>query len=86
MVPHLERMKVGDIEGPVETPRGIFLFKLVDREPARLMSLQEATPAIERILLKQKKEATLKGWFMQQREKYPVKVYVADLDRIGREQ
>jgi parvulin-like peptidyl-prolyl isomerase len=84
MGPYLEKMKEGDIEGPVQTARGLFLFKLVEKESARVQTLQEVSPLIKQVLLKQKREAKLESWYEQQKKKYPVKVLVKDLVSIDR--
>jgi parvulin-like peptidyl-prolyl isomerase len=81
---NLKKMKKGSIAGPVEAARGMFLYKLIDREPAHLQSIEEVSSRIKHFLLEKKKDEEFNKWFGQEKERFPVKMYVQDLESLDR--
>jgi peptidyl-prolyl cis-trans isomerase C len=63
MWPYLEKMKIGDIGGPIKVVRGIFIFRLVDRRPSSVKPLKEAYSEIEELFLPRKKDEAFEKWY-----------------------
>jgi parvulin-like peptidyl-prolyl isomerase len=74
MWPFLERMEVGDIEGPVAVKRGTFLFKLVDRKPPEATSLDDAHFEIQHAILAKKGDDAFREWYEAVKDDYAIEV------------
>jgi peptidyl-prolyl cis-trans isomerase C len=86
MWPFLERMEVGDIEGPVAVKRGTFLFKLVDRKPPESTSLGDAHFEIQHTLLAKKGEKAFREWYEAVKDDYAIEVRLEVLFSGGGDQ
>jgi len=84
MAPLLERVQKGDIAGPVDVARGLFIFKLVDKEPAHIQSLPEVSTRIKHTLAEQKRNEKFKTWYDKAKEKYKIKIFVQDLGTLDK--
>jgi hypothetical protein len=83
MWPFLERMEVGDIEGPVAVKRGTFLCKLVDKRPPEAMSLGDAYFEIQHLILAKRGEDAFREWYDGVRDDYAVQVNLEVLSGGG---
>jgi peptidyl-prolyl cis-trans isomerase C len=83
MWPFLDRMEVGDIEGPVVVKRGMFLFKLVDKKPPEAMSLGDAYFEIQHLILAKRGEDAFREWYDGVRDDYAVQVNLEVLSGGG---
>lgn len=71
MIPFLKQAEKGKIYGPVKTPRGVFLFKLLDKKEGKIRPLSEVYHEIEHLLMEERIEARLSEIYtmLKQREK-----------------
>ena len=75
------RLKPGELGPVVRTDFGFHVIKVTAREPARTLTLEEATPEIRRRLLGPKEAETLKSWLSEARRSADVRV--AEPFRLG---
>lgn len=74
MFPALERLKRGEIGGPVKTKRGYFLFRLIEKTDGFRKSWDEARVDIFHLLTQEKRQAVVGHWQAEQREKVKVQI------------
>jgi peptidyl-prolyl cis-trans isomerase C len=86
MQPFLDRMEIGDIAGPVNVKRGIFLFKLVDKRPPYVRPLKEAYFEIEHLVVAQKEEEAFERWYILKRKSYRIEIRSKELKEAGGEE
>jgi hypothetical protein len=55
-------LTVGEISAPIESPYGIHLLKVVDKQPPKKLAFQEAKDEVVRAIKKQKEVAIYKEW------------------------
>jgi parvulin-like peptidyl-prolyl isomerase len=82
----LQRLKPGDVAGPLEKGPGEFLVVgLEGRRPIRPRSLAEARPEIERRLLPSAQQEAVRAWLTEQEAKSKIEVFTeAELSHAGR--
>ncbi|MBF0109705.1 MAG: peptidylprolyl isomerase [Magnetococcales bacterium] len=86
MVPEVgkvvETMKAGEIKGPVQSPQGLHIIKLIESKPASVRSLEEAKPVLVAGLKKQRME-TLRAQFLKDLlDKTPAIIDSANLSKL----
>jgi hypothetical protein len=74
MWPYLEKMEVGDIEGPIEVKRGTFLFKVVDKQPSYTKSLPEAHIEIEHLIASERRKERLDQWYESVKAEHRIEI------------
>lgn len=74
-------LKEGGVSGVVQTEFGFHVIKLERREPARVLTYEEAAPEIRRRLLSRREAETLKSWLASARRS--AKIRVAEAYRTG---
>ena len=52
----------GDIAGPIPSEAGLHVLKLVAREPARQLSLEEVSPQLREVLRQQYRSEQITGY------------------------
>lgn len=67
-------LKPGEVSLVTQTDYGFHVIKVTAREPARIITLEEAAPEIRRRLLAAREAETLKGWLTESRRKAQVRV------------
>jgi parvulin-like peptidyl-prolyl isomerase len=67
-------LKPGEVSPVTQTDYGFHIIKVTAREPARIITLEEAAPEIRRRLLAAREAETLKGWLKEARRKAQVRV------------
>lgn len=72
-------LKPGGVSRPVETDFGFHLFELVRLEPAHVLTYEEASPSIERLLQEQMAERALKKHLLALKSKYKITRYRENL-------
>lgn len=55
-------LTVGELSAPIESPYGIHLLKVVDKQPPKKLAFQEAKDEVVRAIKKQKEVAIYKEW------------------------
>jgi len=68
----------GELEGPVRTQFGYYVFEVTDVTPASQQSLEEAEETIKNLLRSQKQQEALDGFIKDFREEYKDKTDCAD--------
>lgn len=53
MIPYLKKAEKGKVYGPVKTPKGVFLFKVLDKRQGRVKPLSEVFHEIEHLLIEE---------------------------------
>jgi hypothetical protein len=76
----------GEISRPVETEQGLYLFEMVERLPARMLSFEEARSPIERILRERHASERTAHHIRLLRERYRVETFPEHLLRFAREE
>ncbi len=76
----------GEISRPVETEQGLYLFEMVERLPARMLSFEEARSPIERILRERHASERTAHHVRLLRERYRVEMFPGHLLRFAREE
>ncbi|HIJ83128.1 MAG: peptidylprolyl isomerase [Magnetococcales bacterium] len=67
-----ESMKVGEIKGPIQSPQGFHVVKLLETKPASTRSFEEAKPVLIAGLKKQRMEVLRAQFLKNLLEKVPV--------------
>lgn len=68
MQPLLEKMKIGQVDGPVKTKKGYFLFRLIDRKPSHNKSWDQVRVDLLHLLTQEKRQAAVRQWLAEQRK------------------
>jgi foldase protein PrsA len=68
----------GDLEGPVKTQFGFYVFEVSDITPASQQSLDQASETIKNLLRSQQQQEALDEWIKDFREEYKDKTDCAD--------
>ncbi len=77
------RIAPGDIlANPIRSDVGYHIIKLAGKTQRRMLTLQEATPMIENILVFQEKKKEVDALIEKLREKGNVKIFPAGIDRL----
>jgi peptidyl-prolyl cis-trans isomerase SurA len=88
MAPAVKRLEEPDsLSGVIEMPFGCNLLQLVERRTFKPMTLEEATPALQNELFRQKSEAEYVKWVERLREQTYIErkgAYAATTGLIGR--
>lgn len=74
MWPFIEKMNKGEIAGPVEVERGMFIFKLVDKQPETLAPLKDVYEKIKLKLTYEKRERAFETWYEGIKDDYHVEI------------
>ena len=74
-------LRAGEVSGVVQTEFGFHVIRLERREPARLLTFEEAAPEIRRRLLARREAETLKSWLANARR--GARIRVAEPYRTG---
>lgn len=77
-----ETMKIGEIKGPVQSPQGLHLIKLLENRPASVQSLEEAKPALIAGLKKQRGEMLRAQYLKDLLEKSPAVINAENLSKL----
>lgn len=67
-------MREGEWGGPVETPAGYVIVKLIDRKPRRLKSFEEVKEEIKSIILSERVRRELTNWLRKQRREADIRI------------
>ena len=76
-------MKPGEISDVVESPYGFHIFKVLEKSPAKDMTLEEATPEITEKLKRIKAEEEYGMWFSEIKERAQIEINPSVLDDIS---
>jgi parvulin-like peptidyl-prolyl isomerase len=76
MWPYLQKMNIGDIEGPIDVKRGMFIFKLVDKKPESVQSFEEVYIEMEHFLTAQKKKESFERWYEGIKGNYDISIII----------
>lgn len=68
----LQKMKPGDIAGPVKTMYGYHVVRLDEVQPEKQLSFEEAEASIEKRLAEEKRTKLYDAWMTTLRNKYPL--------------
>jgi len=79
MVPLLQKMRIGEVAGPIKVKRGVFLFKLVDRRRAPVRPLVDVYAEIAHLLTAEKGEQVFEKWYAEAKGDYKVRVLSKEL-------
>jgi parvulin-like peptidyl-prolyl isomerase len=69
-------MNIGDIEGPIDVKRGMFIFKLVDKKPESVQSFEEVYIEMEHFLTAQKKKESFERWYEGIKGNYDISIII----------
>ncbi|RKY04560.1 hypothetical protein DRP77_03520 [Candidatus Poribacteria bacterium] len=72
-------MREGEWGGPVETPAGYVIVKLIDRKPRRLKSFDEVKEEIKSIILSERVRRELTNWLRKQRKEADIRIIEPNL-------
>ncbi|MBF0145289.1 MAG: peptidylprolyl isomerase [Magnetococcales bacterium] len=78
----VETMKAGEIKGPIQSPQGLHILKLIETKPASVRSLDEAKPVLIAGLKKQRMEALRAQFLKDLLEKTPAIIDSANLSKL----
>ena len=73
----------GALSEVVESDYGYHLFKVVERRPARALTLQEARPLVEAQLLREKRAAAQAAWVAELKKKANIRINRQTLASTG---
>ncbi len=76
------KLKVNEVSNIIRTPYGSHIFKVVDKQKDRKMSLEESRKIIHDKLLRQRQEETFKVWLGQLKASSQIKVNDAVLQEL----
>lgn len=79
MLPALERLKVGEIGGPVKTKKGYFLFRLLDRSEGSQKSWDEVRGEVSHLLLQENRQKAIDGWLSRQKNGLKIEIFAGRL-------
>jgi len=68
----LQKMKLGEIAGPIKTLYGYHVVKLDDVQPEKQLSFEESAANIKERLTEEKRTKLYDGWMAALRQKYPL--------------
>ena len=74
MYPFLEKLKKGEVGGPVKTKRGYFLFRLLDKTDGYQKSWQQVKGDVVHLLYQEKRKSVVSEWLIQQRHRVKIEV------------
>lgn len=72
MHPFLDRLKEGELGGPVKTRRGWFVFRLLERTDGMQKAWKEVKGDISHMLFQEQRDNAVKEWLTRQRAKVAV--------------
>ena len=76
------KIKPGELSNVVESPYGFHIFKVLEKSPAKDMTLEEATPEIIEKLKRIKAEEEYGMWFSEIKERAQIEINPSVLDDI----
>ena len=76
-------LPAGALSDVVESDYGYHLFKVVEKRPARNLSLQEAKPLVESRLLREKRAAAQAAWVSELKKKANIRINRQTLASTG---
>jgi peptidyl-prolyl cis-trans isomerase SurA len=79
-----QQAKKGDILGPLPYENGYVILRVNDYEPPRQKSFEEAIPDFAAAFQDQQQKLLTEGWLQQLRQRFPVRINAAVLDRLFR--
>ena len=74
--------KVGEVSGPIKTPRAFYLVKTTEKRPEIVRAFAEVKPGIARAVLLTKRQAAFAALCSDLRKEFPVKVNEAALTNV----
>ncbi|RPJ43060.1 MAG: hypothetical protein EHM19_09405 [Candidatus Latescibacterota bacterium] len=79
-----EVLEVGQTSPVVSAPMGnaFVILKLLEKDPAHPMTLEEATPELQKALLEVEKERVLTEWLEKRKEEVGVKIFPEALNQL----
>lgn len=75
MHPLLDKMKKGEVGGPVRTKRGYFLFRLLDRTDAFQKPWDMVKRDVSHLMYQEKRENAVRDWLAQQRKQAKIEMF-----------
>jgi foldase protein PrsA len=75
--------KKGEVQGPVKTQFGWYVFQVVKITPASQQSLEQSKDTIKSLLRSERQQKTLDQWIKDFRENYKNKTHCADDYRVA---
>lgn len=71
MIPYLKKAEKGKVYGPVKTPKGVFLFKVLDKRQGRVKPFSEVSHVIEHLIIEKEIDKRLSEIYsiLKEREK-----------------
>ena len=69
-------LKVGEVSGVIQSPRGFHILKLLEKKDRKKMTEEERSEEIDDIIYNQKVEARFQKWIKELREKSYVQIYL----------
>ena len=79
LFPLLDRLKPGSVGGPVQTARGWFVVRLLERTEGRQLSWEEARSQVLHMLYQEKKDGAVAQWLAAQRKQVKVEISTGKL-------
>ncbi len=79
-----QQAKKGDILGPLPYENGYVILRVNDYEPPRQKSFEEAIPDFAAAFQDQQQKLLTERWLQQLRQRFPVRINTAVLDRLFR--
>lgn len=76
-------LNIGEMSGVVETDYGFQIFLLVDKRPARKLSLTDAAPEIRKTLTEQKAEESFTKWFSELKKNSTVQIDETAISKVA---
>lgn len=74
MYPFLDRMKMGEIGGPVKARRGHFLFRLLDKVEGEQRPWELVKRDVTHMLMQEQRQNAVNKWLAEQRRKSKVEI------------
>jgi parvulin-like peptidyl-prolyl isomerase len=68
----LQKMKPGEVAGPIKTLHGYHVIRLDDVQPEKQLTFEEAEENIKKRLAEEKRTKLYDGWMTTLRKKYPL--------------
>ncbi len=75
-------LKAGEISPIIRSPYGFHIFKSIDTKPAGMLSLDEVTPRIYSILIKQTSEEVFDKWYEEAKKASQIQIIEKVLAKI----
>lgn len=79
MFPTLEKLKPGEIGGPVKTKNGYFLYRLLERSEGSRKSWNDVKGEVSHLLFQENRQKAIDGWLAQQKSGLKIEIFTGKL-------